>query len=96
MYSTAKPTKMLRILKAVQKRDNDGEPSIKGRFFKIKYDVENHYHKEELPIIPHGTIICADFAGDFGMYATADVGGVLHHVKIELHELHKIDFGDLE
>ena len=56
-------------------------------------EAPNDYHKEVLPTIPAGTPLICDFAGDFGMYALADVDGVLHKVKITIDHFHKVDFG---
>ena len=62
----------------------------KGRFAVLTADAGNDYYKEQLPTIPAGTVLQIDFAGDFGCYAIADIGGVLHKVKVQLHDLHKI------
>jgi hypothetical protein len=56
--------------------------------------AENDFKKDELPIIPAGTQLVLDFAGDFGCYAIADVSGILHKVKIELKDIHKICLSD--
>ncbi len=73
-----------------------GDSPIKGVTFKIKQDCENDYYHDQLPVIPAGTPIVADFAGEFGMYGLVEVNGVLHKVKINLHELHKVDFGSFD
>lgn len=52
--------------------------------------VENDYYKEVLPTIPAGTWMRLDFAFNEGLYATADVRGVLHRVKIKLEDIHHI------
>lgn len=72
------------------------ESLIKGQIFTLMEDCGNDYHREELPIIPAGTEVIAEFAGDFGMYAMAEVDGVLHKIKIVLSELHKVNFGDFD
>lgn len=56
-------------------------------------EAPNGYYNEVLPTIPAGTPLICDFAGDFGMYALADIGGVLHRVKINIDHFHKVDFG---
>lgn len=68
------------------------KPVIKGHSFIVMEECENDYHKDLLPKVPAGTVIVADFAGAFGMYGIAEVDGVIHKVKIHLHELHRIDF----
>jgi hypothetical protein len=77
-------------------RRADDDCPIKGSVFTLKDDCANDYHPGILPTIPAGTSIIADFAGDFGMYAMAEVDGAMHNVKIVLHELHKIDFGEFD
>lgn len=73
--------------------DRDADCAIKGKTFTVTGDCQNDYYKEQLAIIPAGTPIIADFAGEFGMYGIAEVDGAVHRVKVQLHELHKIDFG---
>ena len=65
--------------------------AVSGKFARLTDDAANDFHKDKLPKIPAGTILQIDFAGDFGLYAVADVDGVLHKVKIELPDLHKIE-----
>jgi hypothetical protein len=84
---------MLKTLTNISRRYDSGESHIKDELFKLTADCENDYYKEQLATIPAGTEVLADFAGDFGMYGMVEVGGVLHRVKINLTELHKIDFG---
>ncbi len=86
---------MMTTFKNITERD-DSESVIKGKSFTLMQDCENDYYKERLPTIPAGTTIVADFAGDFGMYGIAEVDGVLHKIKIDLHDLHKIDFGEFD
>lgn len=94
--STTEPTSAMKMLAFISAFDPEiGESSIKGKYFTLKKECNNIYCNEMLKVIPAGTVIQADFGGDFGLHAFADVGGVLHRVKIELHELHKIDFGEI-
>ena len=86
-------TTMLQTFHNITQRSDEGKADIKGEEFTLINDCGNDYYKERLPIIPAGTKIIADFAGDFGIYAMAEVDGVIHRVKIEVHELHNIDFG---
>jgi len=72
------------------------EHAIKGEIFTLKEDCANDYHKDRLPVVPAGTEVIADFAGDFGMYALCEVDGAIHKIKIELHDLHKVDFGPFD
>lgn len=75
-------------------RDGDRTThKIAGEVFTLKEECENDYHRDQLPRIPAGTDLLADFACDSGMYAMCEVDGALHKVKIKLHELHKVDFG---
>ena len=92
--STAQATSALKMLAFISAYSKTTQQSaIKGKFFKLKDSVKNDYKSDDLPIIPKGTVIQADFGGDFGLYALADIKGVLHKVKIDLIDLHKIDFG---
>lgn len=94
--STAKPTPAFKLLAFVTMRNaKNREAAIKDKFFVIKEDCENTYSSGMVSIIPAGTTIQAEFGGDFGLYAIADIDGVLRKVKIELHEWHKIDFGEI-
>lgn len=43
-------------------------------------------------VIPANTEMTCDHAGDYGMYATADIDGVLKRIKIDLSDLHTIEF----
>jgi hypothetical protein len=61
-----------------------------GAYATLTGDCQNDYNKDQLAVVPEGTVIKIDFAGDFGCYALADVGGVVHKVKIMLTDLHKI------
>lgn len=72
-------------------RDSD---AIRGREFVVRDECMSNYAGES--ILPSGTVIVADFAGDFGMYGLCEINGVLKKVKIPLEELHNIDFGDLD
>ncbi len=83
---------MMQTYNAITQRDGNNSV-IKGEVFIVLKDCENDYYKELLPRIPAGTEIVAEFAGDFGMYGMAEISGVIHKVKIKLHELHQIDFG---
>lgn len=82
---------MIQTFKNITAKD-----AIRGEEFTVKEACQNDYNKEILPVIPADTKIIADFAGDFGMYATAEVDGVMHKLKFHLHELHKIDFGSFD
>lgn len=86
---------MVQTYRNITKRDGN-ESAIKGKAFTLREACANDYGKDRLATIPAGTSIIADFAGDFGMYGLAEVNGVLHKVKVDLHDLHKIDFGDLD
>ena len=83
---------MMETYSAITQRDGNSSV-IKGEIFTLLKDCANDYYAEILPVIPAGTEIVAEFAGDFGMYGVAEVGGALHKVKIKLHELHHVDFG---
>ena len=87
---------MMQTYKNITYRDGEGKSAISGFEFLLKEECENDYYKEELPSIPAGTTIVADFAGDFGMYGIAEVNGVIHKVKVPLRDLHKINFGPFE
>lgn len=86
---------MLETLKNITERSNDERRAsvIDGVSFVLKENCANDFHKDQLPEIPAGSTIVGDFAGDFGMYGVTEVDGVLHRIKIELRELHKVDFG---
>lgn len=62
----------------------------KGRFAVLSAPCKNDFYKEILPIIPEGTVMKIDFGCDSGLYAVADVNGVTHKVKINVHEYHKV------
>lgn len=88
---------MIATYNNIIRRNSDNSGSvIKDASFTVMEDCTNSYDAVRLPTIPAGTVLIADFAGDFGMYAMAEVKGVLHKVKIELHDLHKIDFGSFD
>lgn len=88
---------MIKTFEAITAYDraNNTHP-IKGFRFSLLEDCRNDYHHDQLPVIPAGTKLVADFAGDFGIYGMVEVEGVLHKVKIGLHELHKINFGPFD
>lgn len=69
---------------------------IHGKDFRVLEQCRNDYRTDQLEFIPAGTVINADFAGDFGVYATAEIRGVIHKVKIDTHELHKIHWGEFD
>lgn len=87
---------MMQTYKNITKRDYENRSPIEGELFTTKEDIRNDYHTEELSVIPAGTLIEGDFAGDFGMYGMAEIGGVIHRIKVPVTELHKIDFGRLD
>lgn len=89
---------MMQTYKNIVRRTDDERRKavIEGFEFIVKEECANDFRKEQLPAIPAGTVIVADFAGDFGMYGMAEVEGVIHRVKVELTDLHKIDFGPFE
>lgn len=74
----------------------DKESVIKGKEFVVLRDCVNDYHKEQLAVIPAGSVIVADFAGDFGMYGMVEVDGVIHRIKVILTELQNIDYGEFD
>ena len=71
------------------------KPVIEDKRTHLLEAASNDYHKDRLPMIPAGTELKLDFAGDFGCYAMADIQGTLHKVKIELNDLMKIDWSFL-
>lgn len=87
--------KMIQTLKNISKTV-DGGHAINGFTFKIMHECKNDYHTDQLPTIPAGTIMEGDFAGDFGAYGIVEVDGALHKVKIDITELHKIDWGEFD
>ena len=93
--STAPATPALRLLAKLTERTRDNESPIKDKYFITKERTTNTYKHDELDIIPAYTVLQGEFAGDFGMYAIADIHGTLVKVKIALEELHKVDFGDI-
>lgn len=86
-------TTMMQTFRNITQRSPNGTADIENEEFTLINDCENDYYKEQIAIIPAGTKIVADFAGDFGMYAMAEVDGVIYRIKINVHELHNIDFG---
>ena len=84
---------MMKTLTNISRRYASGESHIKDEPFRLIADCENDYNKEQLAVVPAGTEILADLAGDFGMYGMVEIDGALHKVKIKLTELHKINFG---
>jgi hypothetical protein len=87
---------MAQTYRNITQHDGGGKWDIHGSIFVTTQECKNDYYPERLPSIPAGTAIVADFAGDFGMYGMVEVDGVLHKVKVDLHELHKIDFGPFD
>ena len=87
---------MLKTLERISERDEDRGHAIRDMTFTLMAECKNTYYTEKLPTIPAGVDIVADFAGDFGMYGVVEVDGALHKVKIELEELHKVDFKHLD
>lgn len=87
---------MMQTYKNITKIDNDSNHVIKDKEFIVLETCKNDYHVEQLEFIPAGTTIIGDFAGDFGCYAMAEIEGVIHRVKIEVNELHKINWGPLD
>lgn len=67
-----------------------------GKIIYANEDMDNDYNKNELPHVPKGTVMKIDFGCDNGLYALADVNGVLHKVKIKLCDLHKIHFPEID
>ena len=88
--------KTYETISAVDRSEGGARHVIKGFRFTLKEDCANDYHTDQLAVIPAGTEIIADFAGDFGIYAMCEVDGAIHKIKIKLHELHKIDFGPFD
>ena len=88
-------TPMFRILKFISHIDRLADDRthrpVSGLLVHTTDDIKNDYGCGE-DVIPAGTPLLCDFGGDFGLYATADVEGVLVRAKVSLHELHKVDF----
>lgn len=89
-------TTMMQTFRNITQRSPNGEAVIENEEFTLIDDCENDYYKEQIAVIPAGTKIVADFAGDFGIYAMAEVDGVIYRIKINVHELHKINFGQFD
>lgn len=89
---------MMQTYKNITKRDEGKahKAVIEDHTFTIIRDCKNDYHADRLQVIPAGTEIIADFAGDFGMYGMVEVGGEIHNVKIILEELCNINFGTFD
>lgn len=86
---------MLNTLSLITRRKpSGGDAPINGCCFKVIEDCESDYGSKMT--IPAGSVVVADFAGDFGMYGVTEIDGVLHKVKVPLEELHKIHFGEFE
>lgn len=77
------------ILKFMESKAQD------GKFAVTTADSKNDYYTDQLPTIPVGTKVLLNHGGDFGLYAIADVDGVLHNVKFLLIEVHNIDWDNL-
>lgn len=92
---TTKSNGMMKTFRNITRRAGN-ESAIKGAEFTVRNECRNDYYHERLPAIRAGTVIVADFAGDFGMYGMAEIDGELHKIKVDLHELHKIDFGSFD
>lgn len=89
-------SKAFKILEMIQHRiGRDRESWIDGKRTKTLSPTPNDYYTDKLPIIPAGTDIQLNFGGDFGIYGIADIQGVLHKIKVELHDLHFIDWSEL-
>lgn len=71
------------------------EPIIEGKRTRLKETVSNDYLKDDLLIIPAGTELKLQYAGDFGCYAIAEVEKTLYKVKIQLKDIMKIDWSFL-
>lgn len=89
-------TSMIQTYKNITDRDEDSKSPIEGKEFVVMEQCKNDYHSDQLALIPAGTTIIGDFAGDFGCYAMAEIRGVIHRVKFEVNELHKINWGNLD
>ena len=87
------------IFEKITARIPDGYDStksaIEGKRTRLLEAVANYCCTDYLPMIPAGTELKLDFAGDFGCYALANVQGTLHKVKIGLNDLMKIDWSFL-
>jgi len=68
--------------------------AIEGLHITVLEDVGNDYHTDQLPIIPKGTVIVGENAGDYGFYGMCCVNGAMHKVKVKLHEMHKCFYGE--
>tara|TARA_B100000586_G_C19948513_1_gene358595 strand:- start:100 stop:375 length:276 start_codon:yes stop_codon:yes gene_type:complete len=73
----------------------DNKPAIEGIETKTLTEAKNDYYTDQLPLIPAGTPLKLDFAGDCGCYAMAEVNGTLHKVKFTLEGLNAIDWSFL-
>lgn len=69
---------------------------IKNLMVSTVEEIHNDYHTDQLPIIPINTVMMLDFGGDFGIYAMADIGGVLHRIQVPLNEIGHIDWSPHE
>lgn len=83
---------MLQTLKNISKVE-DCRHVIEGYTFKIMEECANEYRSDELSVIPAGTMMDANFMGVFGVYGMVEIKGVLHKIKIDITELHKINWG---
>jgi hypothetical protein len=63
---------------------------IKGRYARLRDDAGNEYGRGNPPI-PAGTVIKCDFCCDSGLYALADIDGILTKVLIPLADLIKVE-----
>lgn len=86
---------MMDTYKAITRRSGN-QSIIKNMDFVLMEDCKNTYYPDQIETVPAGTSITADFAGDFGIYGMVEVEGVIYKVKIELHELQKINFGTFD
>lgn len=86
-------SKMLLTFENITRNHGFSINSINGKYFEIMSDCKNEYHTDQLPVIPAGSILVADFAGDFGVYGMTQVGEKLHKIKIEINELDHVNWG---
>ncbi len=85
----------LKLFQYIDGRERQGdrhESNLKDKMILVREDVKNDMHKDRLPTIPAGSEIIMDFGGDFGMYGVTTVNGEIHKIKVELHEMHKLDW----
>lgn len=88
---------MLKTFENITKNTNTGgKPALSGKMVMVREECLNVFPTKKIATIYRSTTIKVEHVDITGLVGITEVNGTLQPVKIDINELHKIDFGEFD